>query len=140
MRSIIVVILMLFASPSWSCVCHKLSDAEAFEQAASVLIVRIISTELIEVTGERELNYVSAKFRVIEALKGELDTLKELRSEKGECEIRLLAGEEYIVFSTANEYELLNACSSSRRLEKSRNDRGSTPLFSSERRPLELIK
>lgn len=140
MRFFTVVILMLLASPSWGCECHKLSDAEAFEQATSVFIVQITSTELTEVTDNRAFNYVSAKFRVIETLKGEPGKLKELRSEKGVCELPLVAGELYLIFSDASDYELLNACSSSRWLEKSRNDRESTPLFRSERRALELIK
>ena len=137
MRTLIVMILLLLSTPSWSCGCNKLSDAEAFEQATSVVIVQITSTELTEVTEKRAFNYVSAKFRVIQTLKGELDKLKELRSEKGVCEFPLLAGERYIVFSTANDstdYQLLNACTSSRWLEKSRNNRESTPLFQSEKR------
>ena len=134
MKTLIVMILMLLSSPSWSCVCNKVSDAVAFEQATSVFIVQITSTEFTEVAGKRVFSYVSAKFRVIETLKGELDKLKELRSEKGECEFPLLAGELYIVCSTANDYELLDACTSSRWLPKSENNRESTIILRSEKK------
>ena len=66
MRTLIVMILLLLSTPSWSSGCNKLSDAEAFEQATSVVIVQITSTELTEVTEKRAFNYVSAKFRVIQ--------------------------------------------------------------------------
>ena len=140
MKTLIVMILMLLSYPSWSCVCNKVSDAVAFEQATSLFIVQITSTEFTEVAGKRVFSYVSAKFRVIETLKGELDKLKELRSEKGECEFPLLAGELYIVFSTANDYELLDACTSSRWLPKSENNRESTIILRSEKKRLEFTK
>ena len=113
MKIIQFIILLMFSSPGWSCVCEEISDGTAFREAKSVLIVQITSTEFKERVEERSMDYVSAKFKVIEVIKGKPGKLNEIRTLKSICELPLVAGELYIIFSRGSKYESINTCTNS---------------------------
>ena len=108
------VVLSLFSSLGWGCICDPLSDKDAYERANGVFLVQITQTQYTERTEKGVFSFVSAKYKLIETLKGNLDPPRELRSDKTVCGHPLIAGDYYIIFSVSEEYVHLNNCTNSR--------------------------
>ena len=114
MKNIIAIVLSLFTNVALACSCLQSTDEEAYKSSSSVLLVRVESTEFIPSTKPMEFDSVRAKFSVIETYKSNGQSLKYLKTEKTTCEMALISGEYYLVYSNGNETKLLNACTRSR--------------------------
>ena len=122
MRPYIVPLLLSIANPVFACVCDDATDEEEYKASKSVVLVRITDSQFVRSTKEREFDWVRANFEVIKTYKGDSSGLRYLRSEKVVCEVPLIPGDLYLVFSRGAEYETLNRCTRSRWVNPHRVD------------------
>lgn len=113
-KSILLVIFLVGTRLATACVCVELTDRGEYASASTVVLVRITDTAFVARSGQRAFDWVRANFEVVKTYKGDASTLQYLKSEKVTCEVPLIPGDLYLVFSRGVEFETLSRCSRSR--------------------------
>jgi len=138
MRTNLVVLIALFLSPqALACTCEVGTIDERFEDATAAFRVLVTGTELRptsellesdlfpeEELSEEEIaeiledmpNFVRVSFSLIETYKGESsipDHLYEMTFSPGNCGLGLVAGVEYVIFSSGDRIEFATFCTGS---------------------------
>jgi hypothetical protein len=100
MRSVILLILLLFPSFSFACSCEKADLEEIITKSKYVFIATITSTK-INGSGEDFLKSVAADFNLVKTLKGNPKELKKLYSGfgGGDCGLPFNVGFQYIIYT-----------------------------------------
>ena len=114
MKVIVIFLASLFAQVTWSCTCVETTDEQAWDAASAVMLVRVTTTRYVPSDSKTEFDVVLASFKVIEIYKGEQGKLLHLKAEKSACEMPLIAGDYYLIYSRGMESESLNSCTRSR--------------------------
>ena len=114
MRIAALLLSFVFSASAWACKCAETEEAQEYDDAEAVLLVRVVSSEWVPSVDKARFDAVHAKFDVIETYKGSVGNLRYLKSEKVTCEVPLIPGDQYLIYSYGGEYEVLNRCTHSR--------------------------
>lgn len=113
MRFLAGLLFLGASADAFACSCQIAPEPEAFAHSKAVFLVRVLKTELIR--GERER--VQAQFEVLETFKGNAQSVKKLETSTDMCQLTLIVGAQYLIYSDGEVTKTIGACGNSRWFE-----------------------